>query len=135
MKTLLYVVRLSLALVAGALSAQQPIDYACVDIYSGQDGHRFHPTVREECRSVVFDSEDGVYTIGVQSNGSDTRNANSPVHLAGTLGRRPLDFDRQGQRTRWICLQPGRGGASRICVRYRFEGGEPMIRVIPQGLQ
>ena len=75
MKTLLYVVRLSLALVAGALSAQQLIDYAYVDIYTGQDGHRFHPTVREECRSVVFDSEDGVYTIGVQSNSSDTRNA------------------------------------------------------------
>ncbi len=60
---------------AAALRAQQPADYSYLDIYSQQDGHRFHPTAREECRSVVFDSKGAVYTVGVQSNDADTRNA------------------------------------------------------------
>lgn len=57
------------------LSAQEPVDYPYNAIYSQQDGHRFQPTVREECRSVVLDSAGNVYTVGVQSNGPDTLNA------------------------------------------------------------
>lgn len=60
---------------AVALQAQEPIDYSYTAIYSQQGGHRFQPTVREECRNVVFDSEGAVYTVGVQSNGSDSLNA------------------------------------------------------------
>ncbi len=74
MKTKLLLV-LIFALATMALSAQEPIEYSYNDIYSGQDGHRFQPTPREECRSVIFDSKGAVYSVGVQSNGSDTLNA------------------------------------------------------------
>lgn len=57
------------------LSAQEPVDYPYDQIYTQQGGHRFQPTVREECRSVVLDSAGNVYTVGVQSNGPDTLNA------------------------------------------------------------
>lgn len=53
----------------------EPIEFDYLEIYSGQEGHRFHPTVREECRSIVFDSHGGVYTIGVQSNATDLLNS------------------------------------------------------------
>ena len=67
--------RTCLALAAATLCAQEPIEYSYLGIYSGQGGHRFHPTAREECRSVLFDSRGTVYTLGVQSNGADRRNA------------------------------------------------------------
>ncbi len=60
---------------AVTLGAQEPIAYDYVDIYSGQDGHRFHPTVREECRSIVAASDGTIYTLGVQSNATDVLNA------------------------------------------------------------
>ncbi len=82
MKISLLSLPLALVFPAAALWAQQAsaqtapaVEYAYTDIYSQQDGHRFHPTVREECRSIVFDSEGAVYTVGVQSNDVDTRNA------------------------------------------------------------
>ena len=68
-------VRCALLLVASALCAQEPIDYSYSQIYSGQDGHRFQPTVREECRSIIFGSDKTVYTVGVQSNNTDKLNA------------------------------------------------------------
>lgn len=52
-----------------------PIEFNYLDIYSAQGGHRFHPTVREECRSVLFDSNGAVYTVGVQSNTTDLLNS------------------------------------------------------------
>ena len=64
-------VRCALLLLASALCAQEPIDYSYSQIYSGQDGHRFQPTVREECRSIIFGSDKTVYTVGVQSNKTD----------------------------------------------------------------
>ena len=67
--------RASLALVVATLCAQEPLEYTYLSIYSGQNGHRFQPTVRQECRSVVFDSEGMVYTVGVQSNATDLLNA------------------------------------------------------------
>ena len=67
--------RISLALVAATLCAQERIEYSYLSIYSGQDGHRFQPTIREECRSVVFDSRGTVYTVGVQSNATDLLNS------------------------------------------------------------
>ena len=82
MKIPLLSLRLALVFPIAALGAQQAaaqpapeVEYAYLDIYSQQDGHRFQPTVREECRSIVFDSEGAVYTVGVQSNDVDTRNA------------------------------------------------------------
>ncbi len=53
----------------------EPVEFDYLGIYSGQDGHRFQPTVREECRSIVFDSLGGVYTVGVQSNATDLLNS------------------------------------------------------------
>ncbi len=68
-----------LVLVAATHCTQQPVRepvvYDYQGIYSGQGGHRFHPTVREECRSVLFDSTGRVHTIGVQSNATDLLNA------------------------------------------------------------
>lgn len=55
--------------------APPALEYDYTTVSSGQNGHRFHPTVREECRSVLFDSQNEVYTIGVQSNGTDTLNS------------------------------------------------------------
>ena len=76
------VFRLAVAVAAAALGARptpaQPapaVEYAYLDVYSQQDGNRFHPTMREECRSIVFDGKGAVYTVGVQSNDVDTRNA------------------------------------------------------------
>ena len=75
-------VRLVCVLSAASPWAQQApaqpaptVDYAYLDVYSQQEGARFHPTVREECRSIVFDGKGVVYTVGVQSNDVDTRNA------------------------------------------------------------
>ena len=76
------------------LVAQEPVDYLYNDIYTQQDGHRFQPTVREECRSVVLDSEGTVYTVGVQSNGPDTLNA---TRQFVSLGR--------WQRDHWSALE------------------------------
>ncbi len=67
--------RLSLVLLAGALCAQDPIEYSYQEIYDAQDGHRFQPTVRQECRGVIFGSDGTVYTIGIQSNGTDRLNS------------------------------------------------------------
>ena len=55
--------------------APEPLEFSYLEVYSGQDGHRFHPTVREECRSVLFDSNGAVYTVGVQSNTTDLLNS------------------------------------------------------------
>ncbi len=65
----------SLVAVAATVWAQGPVEYAYLDIYSGQGGNRFHPTTREECRSVLRDSRGAVYTIGVQSNATDRLNS------------------------------------------------------------
>ena len=69
------VLRLSLVLIAGALCAQEPIEYAYQEIYDAQNGHRFQPTVRQECRSVVFGSDGTIYTVGIQSNATDLLNS------------------------------------------------------------
>ena len=55
--------------------APEPLEFSYLEVYSGQDGHRFHPTVREECRSVLFDSNGTVHTVGVQSNTTDLLNS------------------------------------------------------------
>ena len=55
--------------------APEPLEFSYLEVYSGQDGHRFHPTVREECRSVLFDSNGAVHTVGVQSNTTDLLNS------------------------------------------------------------
>ena len=66
---------LALACLSTVLGAQQSVDYTYLDIYNQQDGHRFQATVRQECRSIVFDSEGELYTVGVQSNATDTLNS------------------------------------------------------------
>jgi len=67
--------RLSLVLLAGALCAQDPIEYTYQEIYDAQNGHRFQPTVRQECRNVVFGSDGTIYTVGIQSNATDLLNS------------------------------------------------------------
>ena len=67
--------RAALAFVVATLCAQEPIEYTYLSIYSAQNGHRFQPTVRQECRSIIFDSEGTVHTVGIQSNATDLLNA------------------------------------------------------------
>ncbi len=79
--------RVSLVLAATSLCAQEPIEYTYRQIYDQQDGHRFQPTVRQECRSLVLDGKGAVYTVGVQSSATDRLNATRQfVSLGGWRG-------------------------------------------------